>query len=144
MKFSTMDGLSVKRQILLFYSADLVFSPHGSALVNLLFTTPHSTLIECNPPYFYEMWFSNIGWMSRMHYVSVTTYYPQWMKQDVQDAAEVLYQKGKIYLKRRDFSDNPVIPPLMNVLNAVSDAVEYTKRWRFAYEITDKWSPLFF
>ena len=144
MRSSVMDGLSVKDQILMFYSADLVLSPHGSALVNLLFTAPHSTLIECNPPYFYEMWFSNIAWMSRMHYVSVTTYYTKWLKQEYHAEAEKLYAKGKFYLKRRDFSDSLVCPPLMNVLNALDDAVEYTKRWRFVYEISDKWSPLFF
>lgn len=139
-----MDGLSVKQQILLFYSSDLVFSPHGSALVNLLFTTPHSSLIECNPPYFYEMWFANIAWMSRLHYVCVTTYRAHWLKPDAVKTAEQLYNHGKFFLKRRAFSDYRVGPPLTNVLSALSDAVEYTKRWRFVYEITDKWSPLFF
>ena len=79
-----------------------------------------------------------------MHYVSVTTYHSKWLKQDRRDDAEKLYARGKFYLKRREFSDNLVSPPLMNVLNALDDAVEYTKRWRFVYEISDKWSPLFF
>ena len=79
-----------------------------------------------------------------MHYVSVTTYYTKWIKPEYHAEAERQYARGKFYLKRRDFSDSLVCPPLMNVLNALSDAVEYTKRWRFVYEISDKWSPLFF
>ena len=29
-------------------------STHGCALINMIFTLPHSAVVECDPPYFYE------------------------------------------------------------------------------------------
>ena len=47
--FCQMDDLTMKEQMTLFYNADIVVAPHGSALSNLLFCRKGSTVIEILP-----------------------------------------------------------------------------------------------
>lgn len=64
--------MSLSQQVRLMYNTDIILSGHGSALANAMFARPHSALIECHPPYFYEMCFANIAFISRLFYVAVT------------------------------------------------------------------------
>ena len=63
-----MDGLSFKDQLQLYYKADIVVSPHSASFINLIFSVPHTVVVECFPPYFFEMWYSNTAMISRLHY----------------------------------------------------------------------------
>lgn len=144
MSYTTMAKLSFVKQVRLFYNTDIFFSPHGSALVNLMFARPHSVVIECNPPYFYEIWYSNTALISRLHHIMLATY-----KRDLKEdwkwkRAEEAYFEGRIGRIRRQYADNKVNPPVFVVKSAVEDAIAYLKRWRFVFEVSDKWSPLFF
>ena len=69
-----MENLTFKEQIQAFYSSDIVLSPHGSALVNLLFSIPHSAIIECNPPYYLEAWYTNTALMSAINGLGKTLF----------------------------------------------------------------------
>ena len=139
-----MENLTFEEQVQAFYSNDIVLSPHGSALVNLLFSIPRSAVIECNPPYYMEPWYTNTALISRAHYLWLSTYYPYDKSNQQWKAAEKAYYYGYFTNIYRKYVKNLVNPPVFAVLSAVRDAVEYLKRWRFAYEVNDKWSPVFF
>lgn len=139
-----MVGKTFRDQIVMFYNADIIFSPHGTAIDNVIFSRPHSVLIECYPPYFYEMCFLNMALLSRLHYIGVTTYFPHDKHNSHWQRAEEAYYNGNFFKIRRDFVISNIDPPLFHVMSAVQDAVQYVERWRFVYEISDKWSPLFF
>lgn len=51
-----MENKSFKQQLTSFYSSDIIFAQHGGGLTNLIFSTPHTVVVECNPPYFYGIW----------------------------------------------------------------------------------------
>ncbi len=53
----SMDGLTLKEQALLFYNADSIIAPHGSALTNIMFCKPGTRLLELFP-YQYKDWFN--------------------------------------------------------------------------------------
>ncbi len=53
----SMDGLTLKEQALLFYNADYIIAPHGSALTNIMFCRPGTKLLELFP-YQYKDWFN--------------------------------------------------------------------------------------
>ena len=69
-----MDGLSFKDQLQLYYKADIVVSPHSASFINLIFSVPHTVVVECFPPYFFEMWYSNTAMISRLHYIMVSSF----------------------------------------------------------------------
>ena len=142
--FKYMENLTFEEQVQAFYSNDIVLSPHGSALVNLLFSIPRSAVIECNPPYYMEPWYTNTALISRAHYLWLSTYYPYDKRNQQWKAAEKAYYYGYFTNIYRKYVNNLVNPPVFAVLSAVRDAVEYLKRWRFVYEVNDKWSPVFF
>lgn len=56
----TMEGLSLLDQANLFRQLDVVISPHGAALTNLIFSAPGTRILECYPsdfiyPHFYRL-----------------------------------------------------------------------------------------
>lgn len=137
-----MRDLGYEDQVRLFYSTDIVLGGHGSAMTNVMFMTPHSVLIECNPPFFYEMCFANIAFLSRVHYVSVTNYNEKYVPSKLKNA-QTLYENGQIFLKRRNYAQLSIYPDYRSVVDAVDDALEYVKRWRFSFRIIDQWSLVF-
>lgn len=139
-----MSYLTFSQQVNLFYESDIILAPHGGALVNIMFCTPHSVLIECTPPYFFELWYINTAALSSIHYISVTTYYPHNKTYEPWQYAEEAYYKGYFQSKRRLFVNNDIDPPLMNIIYAVYDATDYISRWRYIYEPRKEWSPLFY
>ena len=142
--YTTMSGLSYAQQVSLFYNADIILAPHGSALVNMLFLLPHSSLVECFPPYFYEMWFGNIAMISRVQYFAVSSFVAKKDLREVWKKAEAAYQRGNFFRIRRLYADYLVNPPRFSVVSHLRDAIEYTRRWRFVFQVSDKWSPLFY
>lgn len=142
-----MDNLSFRDQVLLFYNADIIVSPHGCALTNLMFSTPHTVAIECHPPYYFEPSYMTITMISRVHYIQVTTFYPHVKSNERWKQAELAYYKGDFFPNKHIFHKryvyNSVSPPLFKLLTAISDATEYLRRWRFVYSVNYKWSPIF-
>lgn len=142
-----MDKLSFKNQVELFYNADIILSTHGCALTNLMFSTPHTVAIECDPPYYFEPSYMTITMISRVHYIMVTTFYPKNQMNQHWIQAEKAYHDGKFYPSKQLFYKryvlNKVNPPLSKVLFAINDALEYSKRWRFVYDVNYQWSPIF-
>ena len=111
-------------------------------MANVFFMRPSSVLIECNPPYFYEMCFANIALISRVHYISVTNYNASGI--DItQKQAEHLYETGKFFLFRRRFAKFNIFPNVFSVVSAVDDALEYVNRKRFGFVMNDYWSRVF-
>ena len=141
------DTLPFRDQVFLFYKADIVLSTHGCALTNLMFSTPHIVAIECHPPYYYEPSYMSITMISRVHYIQVTTFYPNQFSNIRWKQAEKAYYDGSFYPSKQLFYKryvyNSVNPPLFKDLTVISDAVNYLKRWRFLYEANYVWSPLF-
>lgn len=139
-----MDGLSFREQLNFFYNADIILSSHGGAITNIMFSTPHTVVIECDPPYFYEMSYTANIMISRVHFILVSTFYQKYWKDQRWKKAERAYNIGTFGPIHRDYVNLNVDPPVFNVVSAVHDAINYIKRWRFVYEVTDKWSPLFY
>ena len=129
---------------MLFYNADIVMSPHGTGLINIMFSIPHSTLIECFAPYHYSRWYINTASLSSIHYIGVTSYIKNANNITLYKNAEVAYSNGNFNIDDRKYRDVLTNPSVISIYNAVRDAIDYTNRWRFVYETTDKWSPIFF
>lgn len=108
-----------------------------------MFATPHSVVIESDPPNFYEMSYTENVMISRLHYflVSFLPFYPandtRWIK------ARNAYMDASFDFIRKQHVNLEVCPPVTSVLYAMQDAIEYLNRWRFIYKTNDKWSPLF-
>lgn len=130
-------------QVLLFYETDILLGGHGSAMANVFFMRPGTALIECNPPYFFEMCFANIAFISRVHYISVTnynrTYVPSYLKK-----ADALYEKGTFFLHRRKYAAFNIYPNVLSVVAAVEDAYEVVARNRYVFAQNDRWSRVFY
>ena len=71
MSYKFMEGFTFKEQLRLFYYSDIVVSPHSASFINLIFSVPHTVVVECYPPYFFENWYSNTATISRVHYIMV-------------------------------------------------------------------------
>lgn len=118
-------------------------STHGCALINMIFTLPHSAVVECDPPYFYEMSYTTNVMISRAHYILVSTYYPHSTHNALYLEAEKAYMEGTFDSIHRKFIYMNVYSKQFSVISAVADAIEYVRRWRYVYETNDYWSPLF-
>ena len=138
-----MENKSFKQQLTSFYSSDIIFAQHGGGLTNL-FSTPHTVVVECNPPYFYGIWYVNTASLSRVHYIGISTFYPNNQKNEMWMKAEKAYYKGNFEIIHRQYADFNVNPPKQSVLIAIEEAIAYSLRWRFVYDTTNKWSPLFY
>lgn len=130
-------------QVRLFYETDILLGGHGSAMANVFFMLPGTVLIECNPPFFFEMCFANIAFISRLHYISVTNYnrsfVPKFLNQE-----ETLYKRGTFFLYRRKYVDFKIYPNVLSVVAAVEDAYELVMRNRHVFSSNDKWSRVFY
>ena len=125
-----------------FYQDDIILGGHGSAMANVFFMRPRSALIECNPPYFFEMCFANIALISRVSYFSVTNYNASMIDISMKKA-EHLYTKGTFFLYRRQFARYNIYPNVLSVIAAVDNAIAQVERTRFVYETNDMWSRVF-
>lgn len=143
MKYHILETLSFKQQVTLFYHSDIIMSPHGTGLINIMFSLPHSTLIECHPPFYYDVWYINTASLTSAHYIGVSTYMPKSKMSKLYKEMSNLYNTGNLLTYNRKCRNYPVNPPLFSLFSAVKDAIEYTSRWRFVFESTDKWSPIF-
>lgn len=112
-------------------------------MTNVMFMLPHSVLIECNPPFFYEMCFANVAWLSRVHYISVTNYNPEYLPSKLKNG-EKAYLSGTIFKRRREYAQYNIYPNPLQVGSAIDDAVQFIERWRYAYETTKEWSSVFY
>lgn len=119
-------------------------SPHGTGLINIMFSIPHSTLIECFAPYHYSRWYVNTASLSSIHYIGVHSHIKNANNITIYKDAEDAYTNGRFNIDDRKYRDVPMDPSVIAIYNAVRDAIDYTNRWRFVYETTDKWSPIFF
>ena len=135
-----MSGMSYIDQVRMFFNTDIVLGGHGTAMTNCIFLLPHSVLIECNPPFFYEMCFANIAFLSRAHYISVTTYLD---KKPFHHRAIAAYQRGRFFNIRREYAQETVHPPIILVYYALLDAIAYVRRWKYSFRSVDNWSPVF-
>ena len=138
-----MEQFSFTQQVMLFYNSDIIISTHGCALINMIFAIPHSVVVECDPPYFYEMSYTTNVMFSRAHYILVSTFYPHDINNSLWDEGEKAYLNGSFYPIHRKYIYLSVNPPKCSVFWAVADAIEYVKRWRYLFEVNDIWSPLF-
>ena len=138
-----MGNISFKQQIALLYKTDIIIAGHGSALTNSIFALPRSVMIENFPPYFYEMCFANIAFISQLHYIGVTNYdFALVRKLDIINP-ERLYYEGKFYSERRRFANFHVYPNPFSVKAAMTDAIEYVRHKRIS-PINDAWSYVFY
>ena len=138
-----MEGLSFKDQLQLFYESDIVVSPHSASFINLIFSVPHTAVVECYPPYFFELWYSNTAMFSRLYYIMVSSFVPNGKTMGKWKGAEKAYEDGTFFHIRRNYLEHSVNPPQFKMLSAIRDAVEYAKRWRFVYEANDRWAAMF-
>jgi len=136
-------GQTFEDQVRMFYETDILLGGHGSAMANVFFMRPGTVLIECNPPYFYEMCFANIAFNSRLHYISVTNYNKSMLPKQL-NSAEQLYEKGIFFNYRRKFANYAIYPNVFSVVAAVEDAYEYVFRKRYAFSLNDRWSRVFY
>ena len=135
-----MENKSFKQQLTSFYSSDIIFAQHGGGLTNLIFSTPHTVVVECNPPYFYGIWYVNTASLSRVHYIGISTFYPNNQKNQMWKKAEKAYYNGDFEIIHRQYADFDVNPPKQSVFIAIEEAIAYSMRWRFVYDTTNMWS----
>ena len=137
----------MNEQIKQFYTSDIILSPHGTGLINIVFVIPHSTIIECYPYYFYENWFINTACQSLAHYIAVFTRVST-SSHELYPTAEDAYSKGTFlklhYRILNTIKDIDFDPKAIQISNAIADAIEYTLRWKFNFEVTNIFSPLFY
>lgn len=138
-----MNKLSFSDQVHVFYNHDIILSPHGSALINVVFCIPHSVLIECNPPYFFEFWYINTASLSNVYYISVSSFYPNDKETKKWIEAERSYHNGTFEQIHRKYINTNIDPPLMQLKYAISDALDYITRWYFSYKPQREWSEVF-
>lgn len=138
-----MSNLSFVEQVRMFYNHDIILSPHGSALINVVFCIPHSVLLECNPPYFYELWYINTASLSNVHYISVSTFHPQNNTYEAWNNAEECYNNGTFERIHRKYLNYDIDPPLIQLKYSFVDACNYIKRWHFVYSPYISWSEIF-
>lgn len=137
-----MQDMTYADQVKEFYQDDIILGGHGSAMANVFFMRPRSVLIECNPPYFYEMCFANIALIARVHYISVTNYNAT-LTDFTYKKVNNLYDKGIFFLHRRKFAKYNIAPNQLSVIAAVGDAIDYVERSRRVYVNNDIWSRVF-
>ena len=94
MKYNILETLSFKQQVTLFYHSDIIMSPHGTGLINIMFSLPHSTLIECHPPFYYDVWYINTASLTSAHYIGVSTYMPKSKMSKLYKEMSNLYNTG--------------------------------------------------
>ena len=135
-----MERLSYSDQVRLFFITDIVLGAHGTAMTNCIFLLPHTVLIECNPPFFYDANFFNIAYQVQVFYICVPSY-PNVTEKDRQ--AIEYYEEGIFFSNRRPYVQAQVSPNMNQVLYALEDALAYTRRWRFSFSVVDSWSPIF-
>ena len=58
--------------------------------------------------------------------------------------AEKAYYDGDFERIHRQYADFNVNPPKQSVFIAIEEAIAYSMRWRFVYDTTNMWSPLFY
>ena len=92
-----IDKLSFKNQVELFYIADNILSTHGCTLTNLMFSTPHTAAIECDPPYYFEPSYMTITMIIHVHYILDTQFYPKNQMNQHWIQAEKAYHDGIYY-----------------------------------------------
>ena len=132
--------MSYSDQVRLFFSTDIVLGAHGTAMTNCIFLLPHTVLIECNPPFFYNTFNMNIAYQVQVLYICVPSY-PNNTEKDRKAIA--YYEEGIFFSKRHPYVQAEVSPNLNAVLGALEDALAYTRRWRFSFSVVDSWSPIF-
>ena len=145
--YTILEKLSMREQIKQFYASDIIMSPHGTGLINIVFIIPHSSVIECYPYFFYENWFINTACQSLAHYIAVFTR-TNISAYELYDTAEKAYLSGSFLLLhpliKNKIKDLDFDPKKIQIVNAITDAIEYTLRWRFNYEVTNMFSPIFY
>ena len=119
-------------------------STHGTGLINIMFSIPHSSVIECFAPYGFDKWYINTASLSNIHYILLSSFFRKGQLNDFYKEVDNAYSSGNFPAYDRKCRDHLVTPPVMSVYYAVADAIEYTNRWRFVYRTTHKWSPIFF
>lgn len=143
-KYSTLEWLTFKQQVLLLYNADIIMTPHGTGIINIIFSIPHSTLIECFALYHYDRWYINTASQSIIHYILVSPFLTPTKINYFYKRVEKAYNIGRFSKYDRECRNGVINPPVVSIFNAVEDAIEYTSRWRFIYQPTTKWSPIFY
>ena len=66
---SDLFGYDLPKQVALFSQSDVVIAAHGAALTNVMFMRPHTAVVECFPPYFYELTFETICGLEQVLYI---------------------------------------------------------------------------
>ena len=126
------------------YNTDIILSGHGSALANAMFARPHSVLIECHPPYFYELCFANIAFISRLFYIAVNNYDQKILMSGHYPQADRLYEKGEFYAKRRAFAGGKIYPNPLLLKSAIDMAIDYVERKQCVTCTNDYWSQVYY
>ena len=133
---SDLVGYDLQKQVTLFSQSDVVIAAHGAALTNVMFMRPHTAVVECFPPYFYELTFETICGLEQVLYISV----PDFPRQAQYAVAVKYYRQGSFYQKRRKFIDDLEFPPSSQLYDAIMRAFEYVTRWRSVFRVIDQWS----
>ena len=138
---SDLYGYDLEKQVLLFASVDIVFAVHGAALTNAMFMRPQTVLIECFPPYYYEMTFETLATLARVYYISLTSFQKNGIRWNVNEI-ERLYKKGSFYANRRKYIDHNVMPKDDQIIDVLDRAYAYLWRTHTIFEKNDQWSGM--
>ena len=138
---SDLCGYGLQEQVQLFASADIVVAVHGAALTNIMFMRPKTVLIECFPPFYYEMTFETLATLARVYYIPVFSFQIKGVRWNVKEI-ERMYQKGSFYAHRRKYIDHNVTPKDVQIIDALDRAYTYIWRSHTIFEKNDQWSGM--
>ena len=137
-----MGAGSLKSQVESFYHAQIVLSPHGAGLTNVVFLTPHSVVIEVTPPHFTEFCLMGVILHARLHYIYVPNFDNEVLKNNNIELPDKAYYQGNYSPIRSRYKSLDLNTNKFSILSGVEDAIDYLDRFR-TRRVNDYMSPIF-
>ena len=105
--------------------SDLVLSPHGAAMTNILFMRPYTVIVEVAPPYFMELLFCNLAHHARVRHILVHNFYRALVDGMDDDEITKHYWDDTYMSIRPKFKSTKLRVDFFQILSAVEDGVNY-------------------
>lgn len=124
-------------------TTDILVGAKHPDLVNILWMRPHSVLIEMLPPFCVDFVSMHLAELARLQYFSVTDFDNSHVIGHGRDISYWL-KNGLLEENSHSLEQGMPLPPMISLVYAVRDSIEYIKRVANVYLLEDIWSPIFY
>lgn len=124
-------------------TTDILVGAKHPDLVNILWMRPHSVLIEMLPPFCVDFVSMHLAELARLQYFSVTDFDHSHVIGHGRDISYWL-KNGLLEENSHSLEQGMPLPPMISLVYAVRDSIEYIKRVANVYLLEDIWSPIFY